>query len=175
VVDGGDLEPYSGAKWRVVEGSAARRVDGRGEREGADVADGARFFGSYEHSLDAKGRVILPARLRVHFTQPGFLTPHLEGCLALWRSEDFDREVEIQLAAAESDPSTRNRVRDWASNVFEADVDKQGRMAVPPNLRGYASLDLEQPILIVGMINRVEFWSPATWASRTLDASVAGS
>jgi MraZ protein len=137
------------------------------------VADVARFFGSYEHSLDPKGRVILPARLRVHFTQPGFLTPHLEGCLALWRSEDFDREVELQLAAAESDVATRNRVREWASNVFEADVDKQGRMAVPPNLRAYAALDLEQPVLIVGMINRVEFWSPDAWSARLLDSSPA--
>ncbi len=137
------------------------------------MADVARFFGSYEHSLDPKGRVILPARLRVHFTQPGFLTPHLEGCLALWRSEDFDREVELQLAAAESDVATRNRVREWASNVFEADVDKQGRMAVPPNLRAYAALDLEQPVLIVGMINRVEFWSPDAWSARLLDSSPA--
>jgi MraZ protein len=139
------------------------------------VADNARFFGSYEHSLDVKGRVILPARLRVQFTQAGFLTPHLEGCLALWRSEDFDREVEAQLAAAETDSASRNRVRDWASNVFEADVDKQGRMAVPTNLRSYAELDLEQPVFIVGMINRVEFWSPAKWTARTLVQPESGS
>lgn len=139
------------------------------------MAEIPRFFGSYEHSLDVKGRLILPARLRVHFTQAGFLTPHLEGCLALWRHEDFDREVEVQLAAAETDPVSRNRVRDWASNVFEAEVDKQGRMAVPPNLRVHAALDLEQPVLIVGMINRVEFWSPATWAARTVEHPESGS
>ncbi|HWD24744.1 MAG TPA: hypothetical protein VG368_04715 [Acidimicrobiales bacterium] len=139
------------------------------------MAENARFFGSYEHSIDVKGRVILPARLRTHFTQAGFLTPHLEGCLALWRSEDFDREVEAQLAAAETDSTSRNRVRDWAANVFEAEVDKQGRMAVPPNLRLHAALDLEQPVLIVGMINRVEFWSPATWAARTVENLESGS
>ena len=139
------------------------------------MSENARFFGSYEHSLDIKGRVILPARLRVHFTQPGYLTPHLEGCLALWRSEDFDREVQLRLAAAESDAPARNRVREWASNVFEADVDKQGRMAVPPNLRSYAGFDLEQPVLIVGMINRVEFWSSTSWDARVLDSDDAGS
>jgi MraZ protein len=143
-------------------------------KEERNMAANARFFGNYEHALDIKGRVILPARLRVHFTQPGYLTPHLEGCLALWRSEDFDREVELQLAAAESDAASRNRVRDWAANVFEADVDKQGRMAVPTNLRGYAELDLEQPVVIVGMINRVELWSPARWASRSLDGAGTG-
>ena len=84
------------------------------------MADNARFFGSYEHSLDIKGRLILPARLRVHFTQPGFLTPHLEGCLALWRSEDFDREVDVRLAAAEVRPGISGTgSRDWAANVFE--------------------------------------------------------
>src|ERR1700722_5771510 len=116
------------------------------------------MFGSYEHSLDVKGRVILPARLRVHFAQPGFLTPHLEGCLALWRSDEFDSEVAARLAMAETDVVARNEVRQWSSDVFEADIDKQGRMLVPPNLRNYADLGLEQPVLIIGMINRVELW-----------------
>jgi MraZ protein len=126
------------------------------------------MFGSYEHSLDAKGRVILPARLRVHFSQPGFLTPHLEGCLALWRSDDFDAEVSARLAMAETDVVARNQVRDWSADVYETDVDRQGRMLVPPSLRGYADLGLEQPVLIIGMINRVELWALPRWASRSL-------
>jgi len=130
------------------------------------VSDGPRMFGSYEHALDAKGRVILPARLRVHFALPGFLTPHLEGCLALWRSEEFEDEVASRLAEADTDSVARNQVRDWAANVFEADVDRQGRMLVPPNLRSYADLDLETPVLVVGMINRVEIWSSARWAAK---------
>ena len=130
------------------------------------MSDGPRMFGSYEHALDAKGRVILPARLRAHFTQPGFLAPHLEGCLALWRSEEFDAEVASRLAYADTDTVARNQVRDWAANVFEADVDRQGRMLVPPNLRSYAHLDLETPVLVVGMINRVEIWSSTRWATK---------
>lgn len=132
------------------------------------MPDGPRMFGSYEHSLDAKGRVILPARLRVHFSQPGFLTPHLEGCLALWRSDDFDAEVSARLALAETDVVARNQVRDWSADVYETDVDRQGRMLVPPSLRGYADLGLEQPVLIIGMINRVELWALPRWASRSL-------
>ncbi|HEY5274693.1 MAG TPA: division/cell wall cluster transcriptional repressor MraZ [Acidimicrobiales bacterium] len=130
------------------------------------MATSTRFFGRYEHALDLKGRVILPAKLRTHFAQPGFLTPHLEGCLALWTNEEFDKEINLRLVEAENDPVARNRVRDWSAAVFEAEIDRQGRIAIPPSLRGYAGL--EQEVLVIGMINRVELWSPASWANRDL-------
>ncbi len=129
----------------------------------------ARFFGRYEHSLDAKGRLILPAKLRGHFSGPGYLTPHLEGCLALWTEEEFDKEIQLRLAAAEGDAASRNQVREWAAAVFEAEIDRQGRMAIPPHLRSYA--ELEQEVLVIGMINRVELWAPAAWAGKELDTA----
>ena len=131
-----------------------------------------KFFGSYEHSLDAKGRVILPAKLRVHFPEPGFLTPHLESCLALWTVDEFEKEIELQRALAEQDAVRRNAVRDWSAAVFEAEIDRQGRMAIPGHLRAYASLD--QEVLVVGMINRVELWSPRLWAQKDTGAAPSG-
>ena len=128
-----------------------------------------RFFGRYEHALDLKGRVILPAKLRVHFSQPGFLTRHLEGCLALWTNEEFDKEVTVRLEAAEGDAIARNQVREWSAAVFEAEIDRQGRMAIPPHLRDYA--DLDQEVVIIGMINRVELWAPDRWNAKELGAS----
>ncbi|MCU1489364.1 MAG: MraZ protein [Acidimicrobiaceae bacterium] len=130
------------------------------------MALGARFFGRYEHALDAKGRLILPAKLRGHFDRPGFLTPHLEGCLALWTEAEFEKEIEVRLSAAEGDPAARNEVREWSAAVFEAEIDRQGRMAVPPHLRAYAGL--QQEVLVVGMINRVELWAPPAWESKEL-------
>lgn len=131
---------------------------------------GSRFFGRYEHALDLKGRVILPAKMRVHFSLPGYLTTHLEGCLALWTAEEFEREVAQRQAQSELDAVSRNQVREWASSVFEVEVDRQGRMPVPANLRAFAGL--EQEVLIIGMINRVELWSPQRWAEKDLgDAS----
>ena len=125
---------------------------------------GTRFVGSYEHSLDAKGRVILPAKLRPHFMPTGFLSPHLEDCLALWTQEEFDKEAESRLEASEVDVASRNDVRSWASQVNEVAVDPQGRMPIPPGLRAHARID--QDVLIVGMINRVELWCPRVWAAR---------
>ncbi len=133
------------------------------------MALGARFFGRYEHSLDNKGRVILPAKLRVHFSQPGFLTPHLEGCLALWTNEEFEKEIDVRLAQAEGDPLARNAVREWSAAVFEAEIDRQGRMPIPVHLRAYAGL--VQEVLVVGMINRVELWAPGAWTDKQLDRS----
>lgn len=136
------------------------------------MALGARFFGRYEHALDAKGRLILPSKLRGPFGQHGFLAPHLEGCLALWPEEEFEKEVEARLSQAEGEPAARNAVRDWASEVADTEIDRQGRMAIAPSLRGYAAL--EQEVLVIGMINRVELWSPASWATRELATAAAG-
>lgn len=130
-----------------------------------------KFFGSYEHSLDAKGRVILPAKLRVHFSEPGYLTPHLEQCLALWTVDEFTKEVALQLARADEGVTRRNAVRDWSAAVFEAEIDRQGRMAIPAHLRSYAALD--QEVLVVGMINRVELWSPRLWSEKEARAQAA--
>jgi MraZ protein len=141
------------------------------------VALGAKFFGKYEHALDAKGRLILPARLRGSFDRPGYLAPHLEGCLALWRSEEFDEEIATRLALAEGSTAERNAVREWSSAVFEVEIDRQGRMAIPTDLRDYAAL--RQEVLVVGMINRVELWSPERWSqtvatSETANAATPG-
>jgi MraZ protein len=125
---------------------------------------GTRFIGSYEHALDAKGRVILPAKLRSHFVDGAFLSPHLDDCVALWTQEAFDEEAAARLASSELDAQARNDVRTWASQVSEVAVDNQGRMPIPPGLRAHARI--EQDVLIVGMINRIELWSPRVWAAR---------
>lgn len=170
VVDGGGPDQYSGAKWREREQS---RVPWPRQRcftaEGSPVGLGGRFFGSYEHSLDAKGRLILPARLRGAFALGGFLSPHLEGCLGLWPSESFEKEIDLRLAQAAGDAIARNEVREWAAAVFEAELDAQGRMVIPAHLRSYAGL--QQEVLVVGMIDRVELWSPSAWASKARSPS----
>ena len=177
------LRSSTWAKWLTVEGvknrvaqSGVKGRTWRGPRSPPksqgrtpELPLEARFFGKYEHSLDAKGRVILPAKLRLHFNQLGYLTRHLEGCLALWTAEEFAKEIEVRLAQAEGDPVARNGVREWAAAVFEAQIDPQGRMAVPAHLRSYAKLG--QEVLIIGMINRVELWSPASWEAKELPPS----
>ena len=138
----------------------------------------ARFFGRYEHSLDAKGRVILPARFRPAFEHGGFLSQHSERCLALWTPEQFEEQMESMKAAAELGRTERNKARVWASGTHEVEIDRSGRMAIPGPLRDFAALAPAgagasangAPVLVLGAIDRVELWNPAVWEERVRPA-----
>jgi MraZ protein len=121
----------------------------------------ARFFGRYEHSIDGKGRVILPAKFRPPFEHGGFLTQHDDGCLALWTPEDFDSQMQHMRERALENRGHRNRARLWASATFESDIDRQGRMVIPARLRTYAGLEAD--VLVLGAIDRIELWDPERW------------
>jgi MraZ protein len=122
------------------------------------------FVGRYEHSLDSKGRIILPSRFREVFPRKGFLTRNREGCVALWTPGEFDRQLSQMQIDARVDRAARNRARLWSSSSSEVDIDQQGRMAVPLLLREFAHLDGE--VLVIGAIDRIELWSPAVWAEK---------
>ena len=121
----------------------------------------AGFVGRYEHSLDTKGRVILPAKFRTHFEHGGFLTEHSEGCIALWTLGEFERQMESMQEQAGQGRAERNRARVWASSSAEVEIDRQGRMPIPGHLRTFAGLESE--VLVLGVIDRVELWNPAAW------------
>jgi len=124
----------------------------------------AGFVGRYEHSLDTKGRVILPAKFRPQFERGGFLTEHSEGCIALWTLGEFERQMYTLQQRAAAGKADRNRARVWASTSAEVEVDRQGRMPIPSHLREFAGLDAE--VLVHGAIDRVELWNPAAWTER---------
>jgi MraZ protein len=124
----------------------------------------AAFVGRYEHSLDAKGRVILPAKFRADFERGGYLTEHREGCLALWTHDEFGRQLEVMQQQAAEGREQRNRARLWAANSHEVEVDRQGRMAIPTFLRTFAQLDGD--VLVNGAIDRIELWNPQVWSER---------
>ena len=94
----------------------------------------ARFFGRYEHSLDDKGRVILPSKFRGPFEHGGYLTAYQDGCLSLWTPEEFETQMQAMQERAKEGRSDRNLVRLWASTSHELEIDRQGRMAIPARL-----------------------------------------
>lgn len=124
-----------------------------------------RFFGRFEHSLDAKGRVILPAKFRLAFERGGFLSQYHDGCLALWTPDEFEKQmVGMQTSAEAGGRDERNLARVWASGSTDVEIDKSGRMPIPQHLRDFAGLEGE--VLVLGAIDRVELWSPAQWAEK---------
>lgn len=126
----------------------------------------ARFFGRYEHSLDDKGRVILPSKFRGSFEHGGYLTQYTDGCLSLWTPEQFDQQMENMQERAATGKQDRNLVRLWASTSHELEIDRQGRMAIPARLREYAGLVTD--VLVLGAIDRVELWNRQTWDEKVL-------
>jgi MraZ protein len=135
----------------------------------------ARFFGRYEHSLDPKGRVILPSKFRAPFDHGGYLTNYSERCLALWTPEDFELQMQQMQEQQELGREERNLARLWAAGTSEVEIDKQGRMANPPYLREFARL--EGDVLVIGLMNRVELWNPQEWdrkVQRAAEAELTG-
>jgi MraZ protein len=124
----------------------------------------ANFVGRYEHSLDAKGRVIIPAKFRLSFDRESYLTQYHEGCLALWTREAFDRQMKDRQERAGSGRRDRNRARILAGATYEIEIDRQGRMPIPERLRAFAQL--EGDVLVNGAIDRVELWNPRLWEER---------
>ncbi len=124
----------------------------------------ARFFGRYEHSLDGKGRVILPAKFRGPFEHGGYLTAYQDGCLALWTPEQFEVQSREMLERAASGRADRHLSRVWAASSHDLEIDRQGRMAIPQWLREWAGLESE--VLINGAINRVELWNREAWEEK---------
>jgi MraZ protein len=120
------------------------------------------FVGQFQHSLDAKGRLILPAKFRAEYEHGGHLSPNTDGCVALWTPGEFARQAEERLAQARHGGADELRVaRYWAANSSDAEFDKQGRFALPSSIREYAQL--EGDVLIVGSLDHIELWDPTIY------------
>lgn len=126
------------------------------------------FVGRYEHTLDAKGRVILPAKFRAAFDRGGYLSENNEGCLALWTLGEFERQMENMQERAAQSRTARNLARLWSSNTQDVELDRAGRLSITAHLRQFARL--ESDVLVIGAIDRIELWNPAVWEERVQPA-----
>lgn len=127
------------------------------------------FVGRFDHNLDAKGRVILPARFRTTFERGGCLTQNYERCLSLWTPGEFDRQASEMLAASRTGSAdARNFARVWAAGSVDVEIDRQGRMGIPSHLREFAGLTGE--VLVTGAIDHIELWNPEEWRVRVAPA-----
>jgi MraZ protein len=131
----------------------------------------SRFFGRFEHSVDIKGRIVLPARFRKEFDAQAFLSRYFDGCVALWTPEEFDKQLAAMEERQARSAEDRNLARIWAGTSAEVEIDRQGRMAVPTALRSYAQLG--SSVLVMGALERVELWDPEAWEARVRPAEAA--
>ena len=115
------------------------------------------FMGEYNHTIDTKGRMIIPAKIREQLGDLCIVTKGLDNCLAIYTAEAWKKIS----TALQSQSSTKASVRALKRFVFgsaaELEYDKQGRVLIPVPLREYASLDKQA--VIVGAGDHVEIWS----------------
>ncbi|NLJ16539.1 MAG: division/cell wall cluster transcriptional repressor MraZ [Clostridiales bacterium] len=118
------------------------------------------MVGEYQHTLDAKGRMNFPAKLREELGESFVITKTIGSrCLRVYTMESWDNLVQ----AIKSKPSSKTAQieRFLFGGACTAEPDKQGRILIPSNLRGYANLTSE--VVVVGLSDRAEIWDKAAW------------
>ena len=119
------------------------------------------LIGEYEHSLDVKGRLIMPAKLREDIGEKFIITKGLDGCLFGFSLNEWTNFEEKLKSLPLTNKNARDFVRFFLSGAVNVEIDKQGRFLVARNLREYASLVKE--VVIIGVGTRIEFWSKDKW------------
>jgi len=119
------------------------------------------FLGQFQHNLDDKGRLMIPARFRELLAAGAFITQGFDRCLMVM-TDNYFRQVYDRISAMNlADPNTRHLRRFILSNAYPVEIDKVGRILVPQNLR--QGIMLENEAIVAGQGEYFEVWTPADW------------
>lgn len=119
------------------------------------------FMGEFQHNIDAKGRMIVPAKFRDELGSRFVVTRGLDQCLFIYPMPEWE-EVEKKLKQLPlTKKDARSFTRFFFSGAVECEIDKQGRINIPQPLRNYAGLEKE--CVVIGVSSRVELWAKDTW------------
>lgn len=120
------------------------------------------FIGEYEHTIDAKNRVIIPSKFREGLGEKFVITKGLEkGCLLVFPMEEWNNFEEKLKTLPFGSKEARTFSRYFFSSAIECEIDKQGRTVISNNLKEFA--EIEKDIVFIGVSSRVEIWSKAKW------------
>jgi MraZ protein len=131
------------------------------------------FRGKYEHTIDDRGRVSLPARYRNELTGKIILTMSVDGCIEVYTQDGFDQVANYVAVEPPTTPEGRRARRAFYSESFDTELDRQGRILVPPALRRSAAVD--GTVVIAGRKECLEIWNPRRLEEVTGDAGSAPS
>ena len=119
------------------------------------------FMGEYHHSLDEKGRIIVPKNYREELGESFIVTRGLENCLFVYAMSEWNKIVEKLKKLPFTKKDARNFTRFFLSGATIVELDKQGRINISSPLMNYASLEKE--CVVVGVNDRIEIWSKDKW------------
>jgi MraZ protein len=131
------------------------------------------FRGHFEHSLDAKNRLSIPARFRAAFASGTVLAKDPEPCVAVWTPETHEAIIERALGGLNPMGSEYRKLsRFYQGNSFEIELDASGRVTLPPPLLGHTGIEKE--VVVVGVGDHLEVWAKERWDEQqaALDAEI---
>ncbi len=129
------------------------------------------LIGEYEHSIDAKGRLIMPAKLREDIGEKFIITKGLDGCLFGFSQNEWTNFEEKLKTLPLTNKNARDFVRFFLSGATECEIDKQGRFLIASNLRQYA--EMEKEVAIIGVGTRIEIWNKEKWKQYNSDENIS--
>ena len=123
------------------------------------------FMGEYNHTIDTKGRLIIPSKFREELGEEFVVTKGLDGCLFVFPNQAWQEFEEKLRALPLTNKSARQFSRFFVAGATPCELDKQGRILIPATLREFAGL--EKDVVLTGNITRIEIWSKTKWAENS--------
>jgi MraZ protein len=123
------------------------------------------FMGEYNHTVDTKGRLIIPSKFRELLGEEFVVTKGLDGCLFVFPMNEWQAFEEKLRSLPLTNKSARQFSRFFVAGATSCELDKQGRILLPGTLREFAGL--EKDVVLTGMLNRIEIWSKSAWSENS--------
>ncbi len=123
------------------------------------------LLGEYRHNVDVKGRVSVPSKFREDLGQSFVVTKGLDNCLFIYSKQEWETFENKLKQLPLTNQDARSFIRFFFAGATECEVDKQGRINIPQNLRDYASI--KKDVVIVGVATRAEIWDSEAWDNYT--------
>jgi len=126
------------------------------------------FIGEYQHNLDDKGRLAIPAKFRADLKKGAVVTKGLDNCLFLYSKEQFAVIAKKFASLPISQARARAFARHMLAGAMDVDFDAQGRITLPEYLRSFS--DLKKGVIVAGLYNHLEIWNEAAWNKYKLES-----
>lgn len=128
------------------------------------------FMSEYNHTIDAKGRLIIPSKFRELLGEEFVVTKGMDGCLFVYANDDWNAFEQKLTSLPLINKEARKFARFFLAGAAQVELDKQGRILLPSNLREFAGLDKD--VVLVGVGSRIEIWSKEQWEDMNSDVDM---
>lgn len=125
------------------------------------------FMSQYNHTVDTKGRLIIPSKFREILGDEFVVTKGMDGCLFVYANEDWKVFEQKLTSLPITNKDARKFARFFLAGAAPVEVDKQGRILLPAHLREFAELDKD--VVLVGVGSRIEIWNKDKWEENNVD------